>query len=295
MGREKNTVEYFPFFVKDGKTIFALQKHYGIAGIGYFTQLLRYLSQVPEHWISMQDEYDRERFIQYMGGDESICIHVVYIMCATCKLDKDLFERKGAIVCKDFIDSLEKVYSRRSNGINLEKIQEKVENLPDFDVNILYTSCKHIDNMLQKKIAKGKERKGKETKVKKNCDSLESLTQQKQVAKISNEEDLWIFIESLFREKQDYDNWGKQRTHVKELAKRIEKIYKERAPCESLKGFSNKVISFFWYLKKHGNAFWKDQAFFPSTLNSERIWTMFLEEIKKRKKPTEEDYLKGIE
>lgn len=105
----------------------------------------------------------------------------------------------------------------------------------------------------------------------------------------------WEYIELLFREKKEYDNWGKQRKHVKDLDKRIYKIYENKAPPMSLKEFTKKCIDFFWYLKQNGKQIWKDQAFFPSTLNSERIWTMYLEEIKKRKQPTREDYLRGIE
>ena len=281
MAREKNTVDYFPFYVKDGKTLFALQEEYGIAGIGYFTQLFRYLSQVPEHWISFQDEYDRRRFIKYMGGDETICIHIVNIMCTTGKLDKTLWETKGVIVSEDFLDSLEKVYSRRANSLNIEIVREKVSKLPDFNVNNMYTSRKHI---VKKNDVK--ERKGKERKVnsKYHCDSKESLPDEN-----------WKYIESLFREKKEYDNWGKQRKHVKDLDKRIQKIFKNKAPPISLKEFTRKCVAFFWFLKQYGKQIWKDQAFFPSTLNSERIWTMYLEEIEKRKEPSEKELMKGLE
>ena len=306
MAREKNTVDYFPFYVKDGKTIFALQEKYGeIAGVGYFTQLFRYLSQIPEHWINYQDEYEQKRFVKFMGGDESICIHIVYIMCATGKLDKTLWETKGVIVSKDFLDSLEKVYSRRSKTLNIEIIRKKTANLPDFNANTLYTSCKHIVKKSCIKERKGKERKGKERKGKENCDSSESPLQKidLQIPEKDKAESVksylfenWKYLEFLFREKQDYDNWGKQRKHVKSLDKRIQITYRARAPDMTLKEFTEKVVAFFWWLKtKSSIEIWKKQAFFPSTLNAERIWTMFLEEIEKRKKPTKQDYLRGIE
>lgn len=303
MARQKNTVEYFPFYVKDGKTLFALQEEYGIAGIGYFTQLFRYLSQVPEHWISFQDEYDRRRFIKYMGGDETICIHIVNIMCTTGKLDKTLWETKGVIVSEDFLDSLEKVYSRRANALNIEIVREKVSKLPDFDVNILYTSCKHI---VKKSCIK--ERKGKERKVnsKYHCDSKESppddaplelFPEKKIKVKPVLKDENWKYIESLFREKKNYDNWGKQRRHVKELDKRIQKIYKNKAPPMSLKEFTKKCFDFFMYLIVHGKQIWRDQenCIYPSTWNSERIWTMYLAEIEQRRQPSEKELMKGLE
>ncbi len=107
----------------------------------------------------------------------------------------------------------------------------------------------------------------------------------------------WKYIESLFIKKQEYDDWGKQRKHCKSLDKRIRTTYQARAPDMTLHEFTEKCISYFWYLACNGNSFWKDQknCFFPSTLNAERIWTMFLGEIKKRKPPTRADYLEGIE
>ena len=63
----------------------------------------------------------------------------------------------------------------------------------------------------------------------------------------------------------------------------------------SLKEFTKKCVDFFWYLKQHGKQIWKDQAFFPSTLNSERIWTMYLEEIEQRRQPSEKELMKGLE
>ena len=130
----------------------------------------------------------------------------------------------------------------------------------------------------------------------KNCDSKKSH-HKKQIIKKSDKNENWKYLESLFHEKQDYDNWGKQRIHVKSLDKRIQKIYNERAPDMTLKEFTKKCIDFFWYLTEHGGNFWKKQknCFFPSTLNSERMWTLYLAEIKDRKQPTREDYLRGIE
>ena len=131
-----------------------------------------------------------------------------------------------------------------------------------------------------------------------SCDSPESHFSEPPSFPVKKEDpENWKYIESLFIEKQEYDDWGKQRNHVKKLDKRIRTTYKARAPDMTLREFTEQCIGYFWYLSCNGNSFWKQQknCFFPSTLNSERIWTMFLGEIKKRKQPTVEDYLEGIE
>lgn len=131
--------------------------------------------------------------------------------------------------------------------------------------------------------------------INKDCDSCES-PETKDIAIPENQEN-WKYIESLFRERQEYDNWGKQRKHCKDLDNRIHITYKARAPDISLKKFTKGLIDFFWFLVNSNKPFWQKQknCFFPATLNSERIWNMFYAEILNRKKPDEKEMMKGLE
>jgi hypothetical protein len=95
MAREKNTVDYFPFFVKDGKTLYVLQKKFGLEGIGFFTQLFRYLSQIPEHWTCIQDEFDFSRIVDFIGIDEKKCLEMLNVMAGTEKIDSKLWKEKS--------------------------------------------------------------------------------------------------------------------------------------------------------------------------------------------------------
>ena len=46
---ERHDAEYFPFYVKDGRTLFILENKFGCAGTGFFTNIMRLLTATPDH------------------------------------------------------------------------------------------------------------------------------------------------------------------------------------------------------------------------------------------------------
>ena len=110
---KKITAEWFPFYVRDGRTLFALQKKYGLAGIGFFTQTFRYLGQTPSHFFCFGDEYERMRFIDFCGTVESECSAMLTIMANTGKIDKELWEEHDVVWSIEYVESLKELYRRR--------------------------------------------------------------------------------------------------------------------------------------------------------------------------------------
>lgn len=159
----KETVDYFPFFVKDGKTLFVLKKKYGLAGIGFFTELMRMLSQTPKHYYSYNDEYERLRLIEYIGIPEEEIEPMLDDMAGTGKIDHELWHNHKVIISNDFIDSLSEAYRRRSGNIpNFENIKEEI--------------CQQYDGNMSEtcRIKKKRKEKRKEEKKKEEVDSAES-------------------------------------------------------------------------------------------------------------------------
>jgi hypothetical protein len=117
MGRpERHDVDYFPFFAKRGKTLNILQSKFGLEGIGFFTNLMRFLALTPDHYYCIADETDRLNFFAEIGLiDENKGIAMIELMVKTKKLDKDLWENHKVIACEDFLKSLEPVYEKRNN------------------------------------------------------------------------------------------------------------------------------------------------------------------------------------
>jgi hypothetical protein len=133
MGRgrpEKHDVDYFPFFAKRGRTLNILQSKYGLEGIGFFTNLMRFLALTPDHHYCIKDETDRMNFFAEIGiQDESRGLEMVELMAKTEKLDRELWEKQRVIASEAFLKSLEEAYKYRNNQIiTIDEIKEKFLN-----------------------------------------------------------------------------------------------------------------------------------------------------------------------
>jgi hypothetical protein len=113
----KDTVEYFPFFVRNGRTLYVLQNKYGLAGVGFFTQLLRWLAQSPGHYYTYVEDFDKDRMNQYCGLNETDIRVMIGDMVKTGKLDRELWEERGVIYSKDFVDELSELYRKRKTEL----------------------------------------------------------------------------------------------------------------------------------------------------------------------------------
>jgi hypothetical protein len=126
---ERHDVDYFPFFAKRGKTLNILQSKYGLEGIGFFTNLLRFLALTPDHYYCLREEDDRLNFFAEIGlREEGKGMEMIEIMVKTGKLDKELWEGHKVIASEAFLESLEDAYRKRSNEIiTIDDIRAKFE------------------------------------------------------------------------------------------------------------------------------------------------------------------------
>lgn len=126
MGRkERRDVDYFPFFIKDGRTLFILEGKYQCKGTGFFTNLFRFLSRTPDHHFQIKDEADRLYFFASAKCDQESGSDMIKLMVTTGKLDKDLWEQHQALASQDFLDSIQDAYRKRSNAcITMQEIKQ---------------------------------------------------------------------------------------------------------------------------------------------------------------------------
>jgi hypothetical protein len=122
---ERHDVDYFPFFVKQGKTLTILYNKFGLEGIGFFTNVMRFLAITPDHHYCIKNESDMMHFISIVGiSDEKKAIDMIELMVKTDKLDKNLWGKYKVIVCPAFIESVKDAYKRRANEIiTIEEIR----------------------------------------------------------------------------------------------------------------------------------------------------------------------------
>ena len=118
MGRpERHDADYFPFYVKDGKTLFILESKYGLQGIGFFTNLMRFLTRQTDHHICIGDDSDRLYFFAQIRCAEDVGTDMLNLMSKTGKIDAKLWDKNRVIVSQDLLDSLKDAYKNRNNPI----------------------------------------------------------------------------------------------------------------------------------------------------------------------------------
>jgi len=110
---EKKDVDYFPFYVKHGKTLAILEGKYKAIGSGFFVNFLKILAKTPDHHICLEDEASRIYFFSQILVEESQGIDMLNLMSITGKIDKTLWEQRQVIVSKDFLNSIEHAYAKR--------------------------------------------------------------------------------------------------------------------------------------------------------------------------------------
>ena len=114
---ESHTVPYFPFYVKDGRTLFLLESKYQCKGTGFFTNVMRVLSNTPDHHVCLENELDRRMFFAGVKCDEESALDMITMMVITGKLDRELWDKKQVVFSEDFRLSIEDAYRKRSNKI----------------------------------------------------------------------------------------------------------------------------------------------------------------------------------
>jgi hypothetical protein len=114
---ERKDVDYFPFYVKDGKTLYILESQFGCKGTGFFTNVLRLLCQSPDHHFQIKEESDKMMFFAKCKCDEESGKVMLEMMVKTGKINKSLYQKASVICSEDLLSSIEDAYSKRINNI----------------------------------------------------------------------------------------------------------------------------------------------------------------------------------
>ena len=112
----KDTVEYFPHFVNQGKTMFILEQKYGNDGYAFWFKLLEMLASTEGHIYDCDNESDW-LFLQAKThlNDETMS-SMLDTLCNLGAIDKELWQEKK-IWCQKLVNNLQPVYANRRRNI----------------------------------------------------------------------------------------------------------------------------------------------------------------------------------
>ncbi len=117
MGRKsKNTVQFFPHFVKEGKTIYILERNFGIKGYVFWFKLLELLGSTEDHYVDFKDVDTREYFLAKTQIENDLANEILEKLAQLGQIDKDLWSSQ-IIWSQNFVENLSEVYRKRKRPL----------------------------------------------------------------------------------------------------------------------------------------------------------------------------------
>ena len=167
---KKQTVDYFPHIIKQGKTMTILENKFGNDGYAFWFKLLEILGSTNGHYYEYKNTADREFLHAKTLVSEDTAIKILNLLAELDAIDSELWQH-NIIWCDNFVDNIEDAYSRRKvnvphkpevSGVNVNRNPSKED------------KCEHDDDInSQSKVKESKVNQIKEEESKKDSSAAE--------------------------------------------------------------------------------------------------------------------------
>lgn len=111
---QRNTVDYFPHLIGDGKKMFFIEQKYGNDGYATWFKILECLASTENHFLNLNDEQDLMFTAAKCRVSEETLLSIICDLTKLKVFDSELWEFR-VVWCQIFIDSIQDAYSKRSN------------------------------------------------------------------------------------------------------------------------------------------------------------------------------------
>lgn len=167
---QRNEVDYFPFYCKEGRVMFIIEQKYGNDGYATWVKLLRALATTNFHYLDLSKDFDVEYLSTKCRISSEMLIEIIELLVMSGEFDKELWEEKRVVWSDKFIDSIQDAYSRRNNNLmNRDALIHKLGGLCSTITpkkgTITPQTSKKDDNNPQSKVKYSKEKKNKESEI----------------------------------------------------------------------------------------------------------------------------------
>lgn len=113
---EKNDVDYFPFYCKEGASTNYIDEKYGNNGFAVWVKLLRLLAKTDFHYLDLSKKKTVMLVSSKCKVDEGFLINFLHDLAELEEIDKQLLENN--IVYSDkFVESIGDAYKKRNNDL----------------------------------------------------------------------------------------------------------------------------------------------------------------------------------
>lgn len=158
---EKNNVDYFPFFCKEGKSMFYIEQKYGNDGFATWVKILRELAVTDFHYLNLSDEINMMYLSAKCRVDKSVLEIIINDLVKLGQFDAELWELYQVIFSEKFVDSIADAYKKRNNSVICKKallllLQGKSIRKLDKSIRKLDKCTSEVDGNTQSKVNKSK-------------------------------------------------------------------------------------------------------------------------------------------
>lgn len=116
MGRERRqTVDFFPHYVKSGRTVSILESRYGNDGYAFWFKLLEILGGADGHFIDCSNPTEWEYLLAKTRVEDETAEKIIATLISIGKIDGSLWEQHRIIWVQRLVDNVTKVYSKRAS------------------------------------------------------------------------------------------------------------------------------------------------------------------------------------
>jgi hypothetical protein len=112
---ERNNVDYFPFYCKEGKGSFVIETKYGNDGYSTWIKILRQLAVTNYHFLDLSNTSDFMFLSSKCKISEDILLKIIDDLAELGEIEKDLWQEKRIIFSVKFIESIQDAYKKRNN------------------------------------------------------------------------------------------------------------------------------------------------------------------------------------
>ncbi len=109
----KQTVDWFPHYVTNGKTKFVLRSRFGMAGIGAWWNILELLCRTPGHAYYCVKSLEWQFLVAEMGLSEVETEEFIKCLVDLEAIDADLWSKR-VIWCQHLVDEIGDAYKNRN-------------------------------------------------------------------------------------------------------------------------------------------------------------------------------------
>ena len=164
MARPKRmTVDYFPHYVKCGRTVFILENRFGNDGYAFWFKVLEVLGETEGHFYDCSVSSNWEYLLAKTHVNAQRAEEIIQVLINLGKIDADLWEKNRVIWIERFVNNLTEVYRTRRTDLPEKPVFEAKKP----ETNEVFSEKTPTEKGLnERKHGKEKESKGEERKVK---------------------------------------------------------------------------------------------------------------------------------